>query len=180
MDQLLNYTNKKKAGKVRKLVKNNNLDKANLLSLEISEYLYSQYPDSFNIKFHTLTEKEENDIRNLQGEKEIVNYLKTLTEYLKNSYPTDILIFSYIEEDDIEENREKPLFTYFMSQTEPFDEEDLYLTMPNSFYKFLETLGLTIVAANKLYNLKNISKYENFDYLFPREFAEYDSLWPNI
>ena len=171
----MDFKYRKKAEKVRKLNKDNKIKEANFISSKIGEYLQERYPYDFALHFHTFTNKEERRIRDLENKTQIINYLKTSTKYLRNLGFADIVIFSYFDEDD---NLVKPLFTYFQSDVEPFDEDDTYLPMPNSFYKFLEELGLTLNIANKLYNLKSY-RYKECDYLFPEKIAEYDDLWPN-
>ena len=185
----LNEKEERKAAEVRKLIREANIlkrkteirwnngnnfdelageyykikDKADKLSLELVDYLRKNYPKNFLTHEVILSQEYIEYINNNSDDEFDKNMLKLITKY-NNLLPIHDILFLTNGDDTnfyvLFNNNGTPAFRIWMS----FD-----MLMPQEFYIFMEEMGLTITAVNKLYPLPT-----------PLKIIANPGLWPNV
>ena len=121
--------------------------KADVLSLELADYLRQNYPNNFLVHNIKLTDKQINNITDLDT-LNLINKLLPIHDigFLIDESNTE----SYI----LFNNNGAPVYEYISPN----------IRLGEGFYEFMEEMGLTLEAVNKLYSIKIIGIPE---------------LWPN-
>ena len=133
-------------------------NKANKLSLELAEYLKLNYPEYFRVSPIIVPN---NYIRYIRNDKYIA---QLLNEQNKKLNIHDIGLVMDDEEDIFYiffKDNGNISFVKYISPN---------IIMPDNFYNFMEEMGLTIKAVNKLYELPNPL----------RIVWQKNNLWPNV
>ena len=176
MSHFLNNEMKEKAKEVRNYVSQGNKiltrkpapNNIEAVSMEIVEYLKTKYPNNFKVHKKEIPyneyfdhskgmhSKSDQNIQNkLRGKEEEEFYYKK-TEKMKEIIPQ---YFSELNKYDILilTNNGVNLFTLFITDEEKYIGAGSQINVPGNFFRFMEELGLTLIAAINLYNLdKNI------------------------
>lgn len=138
---------------------------ADKLSLELVEYLKENYPTSFNVYQDYIPEEYENYFTNIliNNTEDGQNLSKIIKRYNDKLADCDILILKPISADKyyvIFNNNGKP--SLVVNHLERIAMED-------HFYEFMERVGLTLEAVNKLYDFPDNKSVEN----------SIEFIWPN-